>query len=717
MFIRYSTILTICLGFLTNLCAQVELYADRETAMYELGENMNFLLTSNTSGEATYTIANDRLTTPLKSETINVIAGETISIPFQSTEAGMVLCTATINGAQAKAGAAFSPYLIQPLEEEPSDFDAFWSAAKSELANVPIDPQTTLYTESQYSKTYRINLANINNRRVYGYLTVPNGAGSYPAVLGLPSFGDSPNLVQPDPTVAEYLGALSMQISIHNAEPDQVDPNAYLPNNITDPNSIYYKLSLLACIRAVDYLFSRSDFDGINMAVNGVSQGGGLAIMLAGIDDRVSLLVQSNAALCEHAGLKYNKASGFPYYLQSSAETDGSSSHSVQTLAAAKYFDAVYFAKRYTGPSLHFISYEDDVCPPATVFAAFNQIAGEKVLMHSRELAHNHPPEYWNGRFDFYRKHFGDAVNPTFPWASTTKGYSIDAGEDAYIAATETANLLGQITFDNATVSLPVKWQKVDGNGTAYFIDETMQETGVNFSQAGEYTLRLQAEDYALLSTDAKYYTLIDQLKVLVGYEEDILIFNAVKDGIYTRIDWATNTGYKIERFEVEHSTDSFNFTSIITKENIDNSNTLVAYDALDFAPEAGANFYRLKQVYTDNSFTYSEIIKVEFEGDPNEEEPEEPNGEPMEDEEPTAEVILYPNPVKGALNLNLRAYEGKQCSFKMFDILGRPIYSQEIETIGIAPITVDLNGLEGLYSIEFSIQGFKRFTQKIIVF
>ncbi len=716
MFIRYFTILTIWLGLLTNVFAQVQLNTDRETAMYEVGETMIFQLTSNTSGEATYTIAYDRLTTPLKSETINVEAGQTINIPFQTAEPGMILCTATLNGAQVKAGAAISPYMIQPLEEEPSDFDAFWSIAKNELAGVPIDPQTTLYTESQYSKTYRINLASVNNRRVYGYLTVPNASGPFPAVLGLPSFGDSPNLVQPDATIAEYLGALSMQISIHNAEPDQVDPNAYSPNVITDPNSIYYKLSLLACIRAVDYLFSRSDFDGVNMAVNGVSQGGGLAIMLAGIDHRVSLLIQSNAALCEHAGLKYNKASGFPYYLQNSEETDGSPNHGEQTLAAAKYFDAVYFAKRYTGPSLNFISYEDDICPPATVFAAFNQLGGEKTLMHARELAHIHPNEYWNGRFDFYRKYFGAAINPTFPWASTTKGYYIDAGDDSYIASTETANLQGQLEFDNATINLPLQWQKVQGNGAAYFIDETALGTGVNFSQAGEYTIRLQADDYALLSTDAKYYTLIDELKVLVGYEEDILIFNAVKDGIYAHIDWATNTGYKNERFEIERSSDNSNFSTIIEIENIDNSNNLVAYDTLDFAPETGVNFYRLKQIYTDNTFSYSESIKVEFEEDPTEGESEEEEENPNE-EEPIAEIILYPNPVKEELKLNLRAYEGKQGTFKIYDILGRPIYTKELEAIGIAPISIDVSGLYGLYSIEFSIKGFKRFTQKIIVF
>ena len=60
---------------------------------------------------------------------------------------------------------------------------------------------------------------------------------------------------------------------------------------------IYYKYGVLGAIRAIDYIFSRSDFNGSEMGVMGVSQGGGLAYLVAGVDDRVNLLLNSVPAL------------------------------------------------------------------------------------------------------------------------------------------------------------------------------------------------------------------------------------------------------------------------------------------------------------------------------------------------------------------------------------------------------------------------------------
>jgi cephalosporin-C deacetylase len=42
------------------------------------------------------------------------------------------------------------------------------------------------------------------------------------------------------------------------------------------------------------------------------------------------------------------------------------------------YFDGVHFAARATAPALYSVGLMDDVCPPSTVYAAFNHYAGPK---------------------------------------------------------------------------------------------------------------------------------------------------------------------------------------------------------------------------------------------------------------------------------------------------------------------------------------------------
>src|SRR5258706_7871367 len=44
------------------------------------------------------------------------------------------------------------------------------------------------------------------------------------------------------------------------------------------------------------------------------------------------------------------------------------------------YFDGVNFAAQATAPALYSVGLMNDVCPPSTVFAAYNQYAGPKQL-------------------------------------------------------------------------------------------------------------------------------------------------------------------------------------------------------------------------------------------------------------------------------------------------------------------------------------------------
>ncbi|MEM9919484.1 MAG: Ig-like domain-containing protein [Bacteroidota bacterium] len=498
--------------------AQITLVTDRSDATYTAGTSMNFVASSFTSGPATYTIYFDRFSTPIQSGNINLASGGSTSIPFQLNEAGVVICTLTQNGQSVKASATFDPHKIKAFEDEPSDFDSYWQNQKSALAAIPLDAQLSPYTSTAYATTYRVNLASIDNRRVYGYISIPNGNGPFPAVLSLPSFGSQPNVVTPAPDIAERGGAISLTISIHNAEPDQFDPTSYQPDVLTDQNQLYGRYALLAGIRAIDYLFSRNDFDGKSLAVNGVSQGGGLAVMLAGIDNRVQLMVQSNASHCQHSGLQYDRASGFPFYLDRSRTTVGTAAHERATLDATAYLDVVHFAKRYNGPSLSVISYEDETCPAATVFAAFNQLQGQKILLNARDLDHNHPNEYWSGRFAFYRQHFPAMRTPPWPWPETSTDYLLYLGPDQSAGINQSIDLPAQLWFNNAQKNnVEATWELVEGPGTASFDSPTTLQTKVRFNQEGIYTLQLTVKDYDKLNTEGKFYTIINQLRVQVN--------------------------------------------------------------------------------------------------------------------------------------------------------------------------------------------------------
>jgi cephalosporin-C deacetylase len=507
----------IFLSFFIFLCATSSLLAqwsvkiDRPSAMYEVGETAYFSLVSTYyGGPVEYQIVYDDYSAPLATGKFNISAGETIKIPFTTNTPGVVICKAKLYDVPATAAAAFSPFKIQPSEPAPTDFDAFWQNQRSQLQNLPFDPQLTIFDVTNYATTYRFNMANIDNRRTYGYLSIPKGAGPFPAIVNLPAFGNT-HAAGAQTTYAGQNGVIILSLAIHNVEPDQYDYSAYLPNDIYTREGIYYRYPILGTIRAIDYLFSRSDFDKTNLGVCGASQGGGLAMLVGGIDNRVKAVAESNAALCDHLGLKYNRATGFPYYLNKARVARGDEAAAAN---AIKYYDAVYAAQRFQGSSLHVIGYEDEVCPPSSIFVAYNQFKGPKTLVHAIKLGHQHPNEYWEGRFDFFRKVFPSmrSVN-TWAGASTETGYFIDIQKSN--DNTNSVNLLAKVEKDEQeAASLPLTWSTTKGTGNVAFSPSNQRATKASFSANGDYLVTATATDLALLGTSQRYYTTQNSISI-----------------------------------------------------------------------------------------------------------------------------------------------------------------------------------------------------------
>ena len=499
----------------SSLFGQLNVETSETAATYEVGESMTFQISSNSSSPISWVLKYDKHAPIISSGTINGSSGV---VSYTGTNPGAVLCEVTQGNNKAIASAVFDPFDIQPFEQEPADFDAFWNSQKALLAAVPLNPVVTLYSTSNFSKTYRVTLDHIDNRKVYGYLTVPDGVGPFPGVVVMPPYGNVTNIALPEIDLAEKGGMLAFAISIHNAPPDQIDSNAYQPDDYSDKEGNYYRYAFLAGVRAIDYIFSRPDFDGANFVMSGVSQGAGLATVVAGLDGRVDFLTISNPALCQTTGLSFDREASFPNFILQSRNNFGTAAHEAATREASKYYDAAFFARRFNGPSMVMLSYEDVVTPVATGLAAFNQLEGPKILVHSTELDHSHPFEYWVGRFEFYRRHLPSTINTApFPWNPNTTGYYIDAGADVSTSGSS-VSLSGLIQYNSTNdPNYEINWRKISGPGNVTFSNSTSYNTTATFSQSGVYTLEMRGEDDALLNNADKFVTVVDYVTVTVG--------------------------------------------------------------------------------------------------------------------------------------------------------------------------------------------------------
>lgn len=128
------------------------------------------------------------------------------------------------------------------------------------------------------------------------------------------------------------------------------------------------------CVRAVDFLVSRPEVDAKRIAVTGASQGGGLSLITAALDKRISLCVPDIPFLCNWD--KYFKASHWPEMDQwIAAKPERSWATTLRTMS---YFDALNFASEIQCPVFVGLGLQDTVCPASTIFAVYNRVQGPK---------------------------------------------------------------------------------------------------------------------------------------------------------------------------------------------------------------------------------------------------------------------------------------------------------------------------------------------------
>jgi hypothetical protein len=92
----------------------------------------------------------------------------------------------------------------------------------------------------------------------------------------------------------------------------------------------------------------------------------------------------------------------------------------------------------------------------------------------------------------------------------------------------------------------------------------------------------------------------------------ELTSFTGRNEGNYNRLEWMTANETNNDRFDVERSTDGVTFLKIGEVDGAGNSNTLRSYTFNDLHPGAGVNYYRLKQVDFNGTFSHSGIVSIE---------------------------------------------------------------------------------------------------------
>lgn len=340
-------------------------------------------------GVVEYTLADDRLaddksgTATLKGGVCTIDMGTRRTPGFRDLRLSLTLDGKTYKH-HIKVG--FSPEKIVPYTQEPADFSAFWQQTLDEAAGTPLSYTRERYPELCSDKVdCDIVKIQVNARQcLYAYLFMPVGAkkGAHPAVFCPPGAGIK-TIKNPKPFYAEN-GFIRLELEIHGLDPRISDEtfaeitaafnsstNGYLENGIDSRERYYMRHVYVGLVKAVDLLTSLPEWDGKNIAVQGGSQGGGLALVAAGLDKRITQCVVNHPALADMAAYaEAGRTGGYPHMSREILTPEH-----VRTLS---YFDAVNFARHISCPVRMTWGYNDDVCTPTTSYAVWNTLTCPK---------------------------------------------------------------------------------------------------------------------------------------------------------------------------------------------------------------------------------------------------------------------------------------------------------------------------------------------------
>lgn len=153
----------------------------------------------------------------------------------------------------------------------PADFAAYWEKVDAELAATPVAPylEDSPRRTAPFARAYNLRLTSIGPSRIFGYYSVPDGSGPFPALLHVPRYGSVNN-----PPGWEERQRFAILTLMHRGQrlADQPFAAAYpelLTLGIEDPGTYIYRSIVADCLRGLEFLLSRPEIDASRIGVVG----------------------------------------------------------------------------------------------------------------------------------------------------------------------------------------------------------------------------------------------------------------------------------------------------------------------------------------------------------------------------------------------------------------------------------------------------------------
>ena len=278
-----------------------------------------------------------------------------------------------------------------PDVAEPDDFDPFWAETLADARAHDLAVQAELVDSGLATiRTWDVTYAGFGGHPIRAWLHIPVGAEEpLPAVVQYQGYGGGRGLAH-ECVLWAAAGYVHLVMDTRGQgsawcagdTPDPVGSEPAQPGQMTRgiraSSDHYYRRVFTDAVRAIETVRTFEAVDATRVAVCGVSQGGGIALAAGALMPDVAAVMTDVPFLCHIArGVELTDSDPYAEVQRYLRVHRGARE---QALATLSYFDGVNFARRAVAPSLFSVGLQDLVCPPSTVYAAYNAYSAAKKI-------------------------------------------------------------------------------------------------------------------------------------------------------------------------------------------------------------------------------------------------------------------------------------------------------------------------------------------------
>ena len=360
-----------------------------------------------------------------------VAAGATDNIvltPDAELPAGFYKATCIVNDDLARAfGFAINPTAIVSVPDKQSDYDDYWAVAKAQLDAIAINATLTEIPSKSTAarKVYLVEMQSVPDGltgepvTIRGYYAEPQDGQPHPVIMHYQGYdsgyrpggeGNTPWCFDGDaePTYAEFILSTRGQSVNNRPAADRADgidrdfTNTYgdwFAYQFGNKDAYYYRGAYMDCVRAIQFMASRPTSDMNNLYAEGQSQGGAFTYAAASLSGYTFRAIAPGIAFMGDFP-DYFELTNWPAYV--ARENQGTMTDA-EMYAFLSYFDTKNLAVSISCPVIACIGLQDNVCPPHTNIAPYNNLLStDKELIFNPENAHQAGATWYNDYMAFF---------------------------------------------------------------------------------------------------------------------------------------------------------------------------------------------------------------------------------------------------------------------------------------------------------------------------